>query len=70
MRYFVTFLFFVLLGGCGDSKFANLSDSDLQDRFTECRNAKRLSPGGAITCDNISRECERRAKDKGHSVCY
>lgn len=67
-------LFALMLGavvtGCGDSKFSGLSDSELQERFSKCAQAKSLAPGGAITCDNIRRECEDRAKDKGHNVCY
>ena len=69
MRYFITFALLVLMGGCGDSKFAGLSDSELQDRFTECKSSN-MSPGAAITCDNIKRECERRAEEKGHNLCY
>ena len=70
MRYYFALLLLPLITACGDSKFAGLSDSELQDRYSQCARAKSLAPGGAITCDNISRECERRAKDKGHSVCY
>ncbi len=55
---------------CGDSKFAELSDSELQDRYYQCENASSLSPGAAITCDNIRRECERRADEKGRKVCF
>lgn len=70
MRAFYTLLLAASVAACGDSKFADLSDSELQDRHSQCSRAKSLAPGGAITCDNIARECERRAKDKGHNVCY
>ncbi len=59
-----------LITGCSDSKFAGLSDAELRDRYSQCAKAKSLAPGGAITCDNINRECERRADDVGHRVCY
>ena len=70
MRIFSALLLAVAVTGCNDSSFSGLSDSDLQDRYSKCTKAKSLSPGGAITCDNIRRECESRAKDKGHNVCY
>ena len=55
------------LGGC-ESKLAGLSDSELQDKIYECRNATSQSPGFAITCDNYQRECERR-REHGRFVC-
>ena len=70
MRAFYAVLLVCGLVACGNSKFADLSDAELQDRHSQCSRAKSLAPGGAITCDNIQRECERRAKDKGHNVCY
>lgn len=70
MRTFAIGLLATLLSGCGNSKFADLSDSELQDRYAQCARATSLAPGGAITCDNITRECERRAGTKGHKVCY
>ena len=71
MLGFVTLLLSgFLLNGCGDSKFAELSQSELQDRYYECENASSLSPGAAITCDNIRRECDRRADDAGRKVCF
>jgi len=70
MRTLIVTLVAAMLAACGDSKFAELSDSELQDRHSQCKRATSLAPGGAITCDNIQRECERRAKKKGHNVCY
>ncbi len=70
MRIMLALLSITLLSACGDSKFAEISQSELQNRYYECENADSLSPGAAITCDNIRRECERRAKDKGRKVCY
>ena len=69
MRWSYLTLSLVLLG-CGDSKFADLSSSELQDRYSQCEKADSLSPGGAITCDNIRRECDKRADDKGRTVCF
>ena len=70
MRAVVSLLSILFLGSCGDSKFADLPQSELQDRYRECESADSLSPGAAITCDNIRRECDRRAKDKGRRVCF
>jgi hypothetical protein len=55
------------LAGC-ESKLADLSDTELQDRIYECRSTTSQSPGFAITCDNFQRECERR-RDQGRFVC-
>jgi len=70
MRMFLGLISVLMLSACGDSKFADISGSELQDRYSRCENADSLSPGGAITCDNIRRECERRADEKGRRVCY
>lgn len=70
MRVLIALLCITALSACGDSKFADIPQSELQNRYSECENASSLSPGGAITCDNIRRECERRAKDKGRKVCF
>lgn len=70
MRAISTLMLLTFVTACGDSKFADLSDSELQERFSQCNRATSMAPGGAITCDNIRRECERRAKGKGHGVCY
>lgn len=59
-----------LLTGCGDSKFKDLSNSELQDKFSHCENAGGLSPGGAIICDNVRRECEDRASRNKRKVCF
>ncbi|MAR92263.1 MAG: hypothetical protein CML06_15510 [Pseudomonadales bacterium] len=60
----------MLLSACGDSKFADMPQAELQDRYYECENASSLSPGAAITCDNIRRECDRRADELGRKVCF
>lgn len=70
MRVVSGLLTIIFLSACGESKFADLSQSELQNRYSECENASSLSPGAAITCDNIRRECEKRAKDKGRKVCF
>ncbi|HAG94373.1 MAG: hypothetical protein CMK83_25105 [Pseudomonadales bacterium] len=70
MRILTGLICIAALSACGDSKFADMPQSELQERYSQCENASSLSPGGAITCDNIRRECERRAEDKGRKVCY
>ena len=59
-----------LLVSCGDSQFADYSQSQLQDAYSDCENRDSMSPGAAITCDNIRRECDTRAKEKGRKVCF
>ena len=70
MRVVLSLLSITLLSACGDSKFADMPQSELQNRYSECENASSLSPGAAITCDNSRRECEKRAGDKGRKVCF
>jgi hypothetical protein len=48
--------------GCGEGPYAEYSVSDLQEMYNDCETRDSMSPGAAITCDNISRECDRRAK--------
>ena len=59
-----------LVTGCGDSKYKDLSNSELQEKFSRCENASGLSPGGAIICDNVYRECKDRAKRTKRRACY
>lgn len=59
-----------LLVGCGSGPYADLSNSELQEKYTRCENADTLSPGGAITCDNVRTECDSRAEEKGRKICY
>lgn len=60
----------IMLAGCSEGPYAGYSDSDLQDEYHKCENAGSLSPGGAIRCDNVRRECKSRAKDKGRTICF
>ncbi len=55
------------LAGCSN-KLAEVSDEDLADTMYECRSSQDQSPGMAIRCDNITRECKRR-RDEGRFVC-
>ena len=59
-----------LMVSCGNSQFADYSQSELQDAYSDCENRDSMSPGAAITCDNIRRECKDRAKEKGRKVCF
>lgn len=58
------------LSGCGDSPYAKYSNSELQDAYSDCENRDSMSPGAAITCDNVRRECDSRAKEKGRKICF
>ena len=56
------------LSGCGNKKFEGIADDELADAMHECRMADNQSPGMAIRCDNIERECQRR-REEGRYVC-
>ena len=53
--------------GCSND-MAEIPDTELADSMYECRQTVDHSPGGAIRCDNIARECERR-RNEGRYVC-
>jgi len=55
------------LYGCSN-EFEEISDHDLADSMYECRSIQDQSPGMAIRCDNVVRECDRRRED-GRFVC-
>ena len=57
----------VFVAGC-DNKMSGLSDEDLADSMHDCGVNQNQSPGMAIKCDNIERECKRR-RDEGRFVC-
>lgn len=60
----------LLLSACDSGPYADYSSSELQDAYSECENRDSMSPGAAITCDNVRRECDRRAKEHGRKVCF
>lgn len=55
------------LSGCSN-KFESISDEELADRMYECHTVTEQSPGMAIMCDNVTRECKNR-REAGHFVC-
>lgn len=60
----------VVLGGCRETPQSKYSLSELQDHYTRCQSNTSKSPSAAVSCGNIEKECERRAKDKGRKVCF
>lgn len=58
------------LVACSEGPYSDYSDSELQEAHSDCENRDSMSPGAAITCDNIRRACEKRAKEKGRKVCF
>ena len=56
-----------LLTAC-ENKLEAIPDDELADTMHECRTVNDQSPGMAIKCDNIARECSRR-RDEGKFVC-
>ena len=60
----VVFLAAILaLSGC-NQPFADMPDNELADKVYECTASTDQSPGFAIRCDNLTRECSRR-RDEG-----
>jgi hypothetical protein len=57
----------MMLGACSN-KFESIPDDELADKMYECRTVTDQSPGMAIKCDNVVRECKRR-RDAGRFVC-
>lgn len=55
------------MSGCSN-KYESISDEELADRMYECRTVVEQSPGMAIMCDNVVRECKNR-REAGHFVC-
>ena len=63
----------ILVMGCGllsacENKMGSIPDDELADIMHECRSVNEQSPGMAIKCDNIARECSNRRED-GNYVC-
>lgn len=56
-----------LLSGC-EGKFASLSNQELAEKAEACKNNDKPSPGAAVACGNILKECSRRRKD-GNYAC-
>ena len=59
-----------VLTGCSEGKFSHLSNSELQEKFDKCQRAENLTPGGAVICGNIRRECDTREKKNNRKMCY
>ena len=53
--------------GCS-SPFEEMPDNELADKVYACSASTDQSPGFAIRCDNLRRECQRR-RDEGKYVC-
>lgn len=56
-----------LLSAC-EGKFSNLSNQDLAEKAERCKNNDKPSPGAAVACGNILKECSRRRKE-GNYAC-
>ena len=70
IRSMLLLLSLALIGSCGNgSKIASLSTSQLYQKAIECRLLREPSPGIAISCRNIERECRRRSDKQGIEVC-
>lgn len=60
----------ILLAGC-EGPFADLSTSELQERYRDCKMmGNDMSPGAGVMCGNIDKECEARRKREGRQVCF
>lgn len=58
----------VTLSGCNDG-LQSLDDADLAERWTECRNVNAPTPALVQSCQNVERECQRRARKLKNHVC-
>lgn len=67
-RYLLLVALSVFVVSACESKFAALSDNDLQDKIFECNANLEPSPGKAVSCGNLMKECERR-REEGRFVC-
>jgi hypothetical protein len=60
---------FVLLSGCDSrNSLQHLDSQKLKALARDCKAAPPSAPGQIIACQNIERECTRRA-DKGLGAC-
>ena len=57
----------LIVSAC-ESPLKDLPDNDLADQMYACTVSNEQTPGFAIRCDNLTRECERR-RDEGRYVC-
>ena len=62
-----TFLGILTLTACSGG-LEHISDRDLRMRYYECRHAVNKSAAELQVCQNIRRECERRAAQDNY-VC-
>jgi len=67
LAFFLCSAVLLSLGACSN-KFESIPDEELADSMHECRAAPDQSPGMAIRCDNVARECARR-REAGRFVC-
>ncbi|WP_157729900.1 hypothetical protein [Bacterioplanes sanyensis] len=58
----------IFLAACGDNEFSKMSDKELRQRDYQCKMMANPSTAEIQVCNNIRRECERRAAD-GHYAC-
>lgn len=56
------------LNGCGPSKMEAMEDHVLDTKYAYCLDRQPTSPGKATACENLRKECERRARN-GRYVC-
>lgn len=56
------------LSGCNDG-LQSLDDADLAERWEECRNVNAPTPALVQSCQNVERECQRRARELKNHVC-
>lgn len=55
--------------GCERGGLHRLSDAELAQRWEECRSVRSPAPIMVQTCNNVERECQRRARELGNYVC-
>ena len=67
----VTVAVVLILAGCtgGSSNLAQLSTYELIEQNEWCESTENPSPGAAISCTNIVKECKRRSSTRGYKLC-
>jgi hypothetical protein len=70
-KILLTLICLLLSTACsnGAKNISALKDVDLIHQNERCADNHNPSPGAAISCGNITRECKRRTSEKGFKVC-
>ncbi|MFT7561596.1 MAG: hypothetical protein ACI93R_003525 [Flavobacteriales bacterium] len=57
-----------ILSGCGEGKWAKMTNQELVEKNDGCVRGNPSSPGKVTACENVKKECKRR-RDNGNYAC-